>query len=551
MKRENLKQMPADRINRYLKWTGFLRMIPKKQLLSTLAYGIFRIIAATIWPYFLYRYLKDSTLPHVTELVPGVLAVLLLFIGSGVASYRQSAINIELLKTFSLELTERIWKKMHALNWLTFHQQSRVYYFDMMMVEAWRLRGAMGAVLEVLAINGIVAVALIVVIALISFPLFLLCLGALAVLGGLHLYSMRKQRPCIQQFHAAWRRQHHWVAKSVDQFDLIKMGRGYARSANQNREETDQFLESNSEKLRQQSRWRIANQAAGNLVRVLIFLVGIFWLQQGYVQFSELLIVLLLVSVVQSNLMQVPGAVSALMEGQDAAVTLSGFFDLVEEPVPDPEPVPPGAIGQLSFKGVGYLYNGGAGIQDLDLDLVRGKIYLWQGRNGSGKSTAAHMLLGLLEPQEGSLFLNGEPAGWEVLKTLRSRFGFLDQDAPIFMGSIKENTVFGHEEPERAWAGLGSSWLYGLLPSGSDPNSRHVGERGEGLSGGEAKRIALIRELLRSHEVLILDEPLNHLDESAIRVLRQEIAHLKKDRIIIIISHQPGFESIADEIRSF
>ncbi|WP_018628911.1 ATP-binding cassette domain-containing protein [Niabella aurantiaca] len=543
--------MPEDRVNKYLRWSGFLRMIPKKQLVSTMAYGIFRILAATAWPYFLYRYLKTDALPHLGELLPGVLAVLLLFIGSSVASYRQSEINIVLLKTFSLELTERIWKKINALDWLTFHRKNRVYYFDMMMVEAWRLRGAMGAVLEVLAVNGIVAAALIVVMALISFPLFLLCIGALAVLGGLHLYAMRKQRPAIQRFHDAWRRQHHWVARSVDQFDLVRMGRGYARSADQNHAETDSFLESNSEKLRQQSRWRIVNQAAGNVVRVLIFLVGIFWLQQGYVQFGELLLVLLLVSMVQSNLMQVPGAVSQLLEGQDAALTLASFFDLEEERIACPLPCDNQSIGQISFRGVGYFYNEKAGIKGLDLDLVRGKIYLWRGRNGSGKSTAAHILLGLLRPQQGCLLVNGAQADWDVLKTLRPRFGLLDQDAPVFTGSIKENATFGHQEPEKAWAALSGSWLSRLLPAGSCAGERRVGERGEGLSGGEAKRIALIRELLRPSELLILDEPLNHLDAYSIRMLKQELVRLKENRIIIIISHQPGFEYIADETHSF
>ncbi|MBZ4187283.1 ATP-binding cassette domain-containing protein [Niabella beijingensis] len=542
--------MQVERTGNYLKWSGFLRMIPGKQLMATFFYGTFRILAATIWPYFLYRYLKSASLPRFTDLLPGVLVVLLLFAGSGIASYRQSAINIRLLKNFSLELADRIWKKMNALDWLTFHQRNRVYYFDMMMMEAWRLRSAMGAVLEVLAVNGIIAAALIVVIALISFPLFLLCLGALGVLGGLHLYSMRRQRPAVQRFHAAWRAQHHWVAKSVDQFDLIKMGRGYAWSANENRVATNHFLEANSDKLRQQSRWRIINQVAGNLVRIIIFLVGIFWLRQGAVQFSELLLVLLLVSIVQSNLMQVPGAVSQLLEGQDAALTLAAFFDLKEERIADPDPSGVQSVEQLSFKGVSYFYNNDAGIKELDLDLERGRVYLWRGPNGSGKSTAAHLLLGLLQPQAGHLFVNGAPADWELLKTLRPRFGFLDQDAPIFMGSIKENAVFGHEAPERAWAGLGDSWLSHLLPSGVI-EERHVGERGEGLSGGEAKRIALIRELLRSHDILVLDEPLNHLDEAAVQLLKQEMTRLKESRIIVIISHQPGFESIADEIRSF
>src|SRR5690606_32799618 len=155
-----------------------------------------------------------------------------------------------------------------------------------------------------------------------------------------------------------------------------------------------------------------------------------------------------------------------------------------------------------------------------------------------------------LEPQRGSLFINGEPADWGALKTLRPRFGFLDQESPIFMGSIKENAVFGHQRPDHAWAGLSISWLSRLLPAGKPLADRYVGERGEGLSGGEAKRIALIRELLRSYEVLILDEPLNHLDEYAITTLKHEIVQLKENAIIIIISHQPGFETLADEIVS-
>jgi ABC-type transport system involved in cytochrome bd biosynthesis fused ATPase/permease subunit len=80
---------------------------------------------------------------------------------------------------------------------------------------------------------------------------------------------------------------------------------------------------------------------------------------------------------------------------------------------------------------------------------------------------------------------------------------------------------------------------------------RSVGERGEGLSGGEAKKIALIRETLRSSELLILDEPLNHLDEFSIQEITREVLKIKQNTIVIIISHQNGFESIADKIIEF
>ena len=186
-----------------------------------------------------------------------------------------------------------------------------------------------------------------------------------------------------------------------------------------------------------------------------------------------------------------------------------------------------------------------------EFDLERGKIYLWKGNNGTGKSTAAHLLLGLLSPSEAKLTINDVPTDWNNLRDLRSRFAFLNQHSPIFMGSIKENTVFGHPEQDNAWTSVTGTWLSGLLPSGFATGERKVGERGEGISGGEAKRIALIRELLRDAEVLILDEPLNHLDQHAIAEIKREVINLKENMIIVIISHQNGFEDIADEIKQF
>lgn len=540
-----------ERLTDDLRGWGFLRSVPRKRLLATVSYGVFRILAATGWPYLLYRYLKAGALPDAPVLAWGVLVIVLLFVASGAATYRQSVVNIQLLHTFSRDLTQRIWQKMNRLDWLTFHGKSRVYYFDMMMVEAWRLRSGMGALLEVLLVNSIIAGTLMVLIAFISLPLFLVCAGALAFLGGLNVYAMRQQRPFIQLFHTAWRKQHQWVSTSVDQFDLLKMGRGYAQSERQHNEQTEAFLQANARKLRAQSRWRMINQLASNVVRVGIFLLGIYWLQVGYVQLGELLLVLLLVSMVQSNLMQVPGAVVHVMEGQDAADALAAFFDLKEDGVDEVADSGDQLIHQLAMTGMSYHYGGNAGIAELDLELRRGNIYLWQGRNGSGKSTAAHVLLGLLEPQQGQLLINGEPADWHALKALRPHFGFLNQDSPIFMGSVKANAVFGHPQPDEAWGGLTTSWLSALLPAGNQLADRRVGERGEGLSGGEVKRIALIRELLRRYDVLILDEPLNHLDEYAITTLKREMVQLKQHAIIIIISHQPGFETIADEIVSF
>jgi ABC-type bacteriocin/lantibiotic exporter with double-glycine peptidase domain len=535
----------------HLHWYGFLKLIPRKQLLLTTFYGTARILISAAWPYLLYHRIQKSAENSVGEILIGLLAVTVMFILSGLASNRQSLINIAIMEAFSLNLVERMWKKMVALEWLTFHGKNRVYYFDMLMVEAWRLRLGMVALLELLIVNGVIAGALTIFIAFISRPLFILCIGGLAFTAGLQFYSTIKIRPYLKHFHNAWRDQHHWIAKCVDQFDLVKMGRGYQESVITNKENTRIFLASNSAMLHCQSKWRAVNQVAGNMLRVVIFVTGIYWVQVHYVGLTDLLLVLLIVSIVQNNLMQVPGAVSGFMEGQEAAESISAFFSLPEEDLAQQPAINIASIETITIRDLAFSYDHKSAVNNINISLEKGKIYLWKGTNGSGKSTTAHVLLGLLNPQSGSLAINGLNMKWQNLKQLRKRFAFLNQDSPMFMGTLKENILFGHSQPQEAWDGVNKSWLAGLLPPGNNVRHRLVGDRGEGLSGGETKRIALMREWLRSSELLILDEPLNHLDEHAINEIKREILSIKNTAIIIIISHQTGFENIADEIKHF
>ncbi len=533
-------------------WYRFLSAMPKKQLILSVFYGLFRIAVSAAWPFILYRTIRDIAKVSYTEILINITLVVFILALGALASQMQSKININVLKKSTLELIDRIWKKMNALDWLTFHKNNRVYYFDMLMVETWRLRGGMNALLEYLIINSIIATVLSLFIVFISWQLFVVCLGGLILMGAGHYIATIKTRPFLKHFHQAWRKQHHWVAKSVDQFDLIKMDRAYHASAASNRENSTVFLDANSNMLLQQEKWRNINQMLGNFVRISVFVVGLFWLREGVVGLNELLLTLLIVSVVQSNVAQIPSALNNFIEAQEALKTISNFFKLDEEERETENAIsnfPP--IQNMSIRDLSYAYDGKLAINKESIDLQIGKIYLWRGRNGSGKSTAAHVLLGLLHPESGSLRINGQLLDWQDLKFLRNRFAFLNQDSLIFMGSIKENALFGHPFPAQAWDKLQTSWLSALIPVSGQAENRMVGERGEGLSGGEAKRVALIRELLRSSELLILDEPLNHLDEFAINEIKREILNIKSKAIIIIISHQIGFESIADEIKEF
>lgn len=533
-------------------WLQFIQLVSKKQLFLSVLLGVLRIVIATIWPFFLYIILKEIGVSSANKIILYFGILLFMFGLLTWFTHLQSKINIRILKSFTLEMIDKIWKKMNSLEWLTFHQKNRVYFFDLLMVETWRLKSGMTALLESLIINTLIAATLSCFVVFVNWSLFLVFFSGLLIMGIGHYFSSKQIRPLLKKFHQAWREQHLWVAKCVDQFDLIKMDRAYESSSKRNIENSSKFLEINAQVLQLQAKWRNINQLLSNLVRIGVFIIGIYWVRIGYLGMDDLLLTLLLISIIQVNIMQIPSALNNLMEAQESFKTISDFFNLKGESSEHLNRIDTfGRLEKITIKNLSYGYENQDVISNFNLNLEVGKIYLWKGKNGSGKSTAAHILLSLIKPDRGNLFINEIEIPWQDLKQFRNRFAFLNQDSPIFMGSIKENILFGHPNSTAALENMHSSWLNRLLPISDMGLLRSVGERGEGLSGGEAKKIALIRETLRSSELLILDEPLNHLDEFSIQEITREVLKIKQNTIVIIISHQNGFESIADKIIEF
>lgn len=535
-----------------ISWYGFLRSLPRGQVAASILLGGIRVILSAAWPYLLYHFLKKNTAATAGVTTLLTLGIIAIFILSGFTYQRQAALNVRILHNFSLSLTQKLWQKINSLPWLAFHQKNRVYYFDMVMTDAWRMRQGLAALLESVMVNSLIVIALTCTIIIISVPMFILCAGGVLAISAVHFYSTKKLRPYIKNFQSAWRIQHAWVATAVDQFGLLKMGRAYAEMEEKNRDNTQHFLSQHEAMLLQQVKWRSINQACGNILRLVVFIVGIYWVQINYISLTSMLLVLLIVAIVQNNMSTMPAAMVSFLDGQEAAGTLGNFF---AQPSEDDRLPPPAQnllpISSIALQNVAFAYNSTNGVNNINLHLQKGNIYLWQGANGSGKSTTAHILMGLIEPQAGTLAINGTQATWQTLRQLRHRFAFVNQDAQMFTGTLQQNLLFGHEQPVQAWQGLFTSWLARLMPGGENPETRKVGERGEGLSGGEARRLALVREWLREADIIVMDEPLNHLDDYAISQVIQEVQQLKNETIIIIISHQPGFENIADEIIRF
>lgn len=201
------------------------------------------------------------------------------------------------------------------------------------------------------------------------------------------------------------------------------------------------------------------------------------------------------------------------------------------------QPGPP----SIRFNAVSFRYGGKrGGVTDVELELPAGSVTALAGESGAGKTTLARLLVGLSRPESGRITVNGvdlaelSPAGW------RARIAWVPQKPFFFSGTLRENLVLGcpsagEEEIARALADAGASDFVERLPLGLDTL---LGDRGAGLSGGEQRRLALARALLRQATLVVLDEPTAGLDAANERLVGEAVRRLAVGRTVLVISHR-------------
>jgi ATP-binding cassette subfamily C protein CydD len=184
------------------------------------------------------------------------------------------------------------------------------------------------------------------------------------------------------------------------------------------------------------------------------------------------------------------------------------------------------------------------------LELPAGATVALVGPTGAGKTTAAHLLLRFVEPQEGRICVDDAPLAAFAPEAWRRRIAWVSQRPHLFHGTVRENLLLARadasvDELERAAAFSGLDAVLRLLPLGLDTS---VGEGGERLSGGEAQRLALARAFLKDAPVLVLDEPTAWLDAGTEAAVLAAISRLRRGRTVLLIAHRLTTAATADRV---
>ena len=208
----------------------------------------------------------------------------------------------------------------------------------------------------------------------------------------------------------------------------------------------------------------------------------------------------------------------------------------------------------ILFNKVSFCYPGANQdiINNVSFSINKGDITGIIGQSGSGKSTVLNLILGLLEPTSGNIKIDGKPLTNDNAKYWQKNIGFVPQQINLIDDTLKNNIAFGIEENliniSALQNSISLSQLTEFINQNPDRLDSLVGERGISLSGGQIQRIGIARALYNSPSLLILDEPTSSLDTETEKHLINDIQKLKKDRTIVIISHNKSIIDICQKV---
>ena len=237
---------------------------------------------------------------------------------------------------------------------------------------------------------------------------------------------------------------------------------------------------------------------------------------------------------------------SIILSYRETEASLNNFDALMKKPI-DTSPANPIAIGeieQLAFKQVGFQHQTAnfKAIDQISFEAKKGETIAFVGPSGAGKSTLVKLLVGLYQPQEGEILMNGVNTAQIDMSALRNQISFVTQDTQLFAGTIKENLAFvaPTATEEDMLLALTKASCANILDKGGNGLATVIGEGGLKLSGGEKQRLSIARALLRHPHLLIFDEATSSLDSLTEESITDTIRDLSKEReqITIMIAHR-------------
>jgi ATP-binding cassette subfamily C protein len=306
------------------------------------------------------------------------------------------------------------------------------------------------------------------------------------------------------------------------------------------------------------AKWQaLASNTAGVSVQIaflVVLVAGGARVASGAISVGTLIAFLLYVYYLSPPIQQLANAAAQYQVGTAAIARIREAERLPVEPAAAPAalPAPGAAPATLTFEDVRFRYRPElpAVHRGVSFSIPPRGMTAFVGPSGAGKTTIFSLIERFYEPDAGRIVLDGSDLRDWSLAELRAAIGYVEQDAPVLSGTLRENLLLGAPgttDPELhdvlRITRLGDLVVH--LPDGLDTR---VGHRGTRLSGGERQRVAIARALLRRPRLLLLDEATSQLDAINEAALRETVAEAARITTVLVVAHRLSTVTMADLI---
>ena len=343
------------------------------------------------------------------------------------------------------------------------------------------------------------------------------------------------------------------VESSVTGIRVTKAYTNAEREVEKFKKGDDLFVDASRRAYDAMAKFHSSTAFVTDIFNVFILIAGGLFLYAGRISFGDYSTFIVSVNLFINPVNTLIGFMESFQNG------VSGFRRFVEimeeEPETDAEEAKElnDVKGVIEFKNVTYSYNEASEVlHNVNLRLERGRKLALVGPSGGGKTTLCHLLPNFykLEEGNGSIMIDGEDIRNLTLESVRKNIGIVQQDVFLFVGTIKENILYGRPDAtdEEIYEAARRANIHDYIMTLPEGYNTEIGERGVKLSGGQKQRLSIARVFLKDPAILILDEATSALDNTTEVLIQQALDELCKGRTTLVVAHRLSTIRNADEI---
>lgn len=276
----------------------------------------------------------------------------------------------------------------------------------------------------------------------------------------------------------------------------------------------------------------------------LSFAYGVYLINAKVILFGELVAILQLVSNIQEPFKSVSALIPqyfSMIASAERIMEIEQLDDNIKEgnKVSDFE--------AIVFDNVTFEYDDTDKVENISLRIPKGSFASLIGESGSGKTTIIKLLMGIITPKSGRIFFETKDGNIDVRKGCMGMFSYVPQGNLLFSGTILDNVAFFDNSPDikRAEEALKCADIWEYVSTLDKGLNTYIGENGDGLSEGQAQRIAIARAVYNDGAIVILDEATSSLDDKTEKNVLMNI-HNNHNKTIVAITHRKAAMEISD-----